>query len=151
MYDCDYSIKCNTNRGLFFPQNSKNASIKSEHYVINLHQCLLSVYYKRHAVCLEGLVKSPEAYWTLNQCRPHGLIFTCRDVAVYVFDINQPSLPTPYYCFGVCLCLHDPFNFILIPWILPTTLCFLTLFFQFYLCHTGPFNSMSLYNRISQP
>ena len=28
---------------------------------------------------------------------PHGLTFTWEDVAVYVFDISQPSLPTPFY------------------------------------------------------
>ena len=33
------------------------------------------------------------------------------DVWVYVFDINQPSLPTPFYfCSCVCLCLCGPFN-----------------------------------------
>ena len=29
--------------------------------------------------------------------RPHGLPFTCGDVPVYVFDINQPGLHTPFY------------------------------------------------------
>ena len=35
-------------------------------------------------------------------------------VAVYVFDINQPSLPTPFFFIfrsGVCFCLYGPFNF----------------------------------------
>ena len=33
------------------------------------------------------------------------------DVAVYVFDINQPSLPTPFLsCSCVCVCLYSPFN-----------------------------------------
>ena len=34
------------------------------------------------------------------------------NVAVYVLDINQPSLPTPFYSvlFCVCFCLYDPFN-----------------------------------------
>ena len=33
------------------------------------------------------------------------------DVAVYVCDINQPSLPAPLYSvLGVCFCLYGPFN-----------------------------------------
>ena len=32
------------------------------------------------------------------------------DVAVYVFDINQPSLPIPLFCSCVYFCLHGPFN-----------------------------------------
>ena len=33
------------------------------------------------------------------------------DVTVYVFDINQPSLPTPFYfCSCVCFSLYGPFN-----------------------------------------
>ena len=29
--------------------------------------------------------------------RKHGLTFTWWDVVVYVFNINQPNLPTPFY------------------------------------------------------
>ena len=33
------------------------------------------------------------------------------DVAVYVFDVNQPSLPTPFlFCFCVYFCPYGPFN-----------------------------------------
>ena len=35
------------------------------------------------------------------------------DVTDYVFDINQPSLPTPFLlCSCVCFCLYGPFHFI---------------------------------------
>ena len=32
------------------------------------------------------------------------------DIAVFVFDINQPSLSTPLFCSRVCFCLYGPFN-----------------------------------------
>ena len=32
------------------------------------------------------------------------------DVAVYVFDINQPSLPTAFYSVLASICLYGPFN-----------------------------------------
>ena len=32
------------------------------------------------------------------------------DVAVYVLDINKPSLPTPFTCPCVCFCRYSPFN-----------------------------------------
>ena len=33
------------------------------------------------------------------------------DVTVYVFDINKPSLPTPFvFCSCVFFCLYGPFN-----------------------------------------
>ena len=59
------------------------------------------------------------------------------DVAVYVFDVNQPSLPTPFYSV-----------FSQIP---PTTLRFLTLLFRSYFCLIGPFSYISLYESVPQP
>ena len=62
------------------------------------------------------------------------------DVAVYVLDINQLSLPLLFILFWcLFLCLW-PFQLYLIPQILPTTLRFLTLFFQSYFCRIGSFN-----------
>ena len=45
-------------------------------------------------------------------CRPRGLSFTWWDVVVYVSDINQLSMPTPFppFCSCVCFCLYGPFN-----------------------------------------
>ena len=65
------------------------------------------------------------------------------DVTVYVLHINQPSLPTLFLLF-LCLFLSLwPFQLYFIPKFLPTTLCFLTLFFRSYICSIGPFNSIS--------
>ena len=36
--------------------------------------------------------------------------FRGGDVAVYVFDVNQLSLPAPFYSVLVCFCLYGPFN-----------------------------------------
>ena len=42
---------------------------------------------------------------------PAGSPSRSVDVAVYVSNINQPSLPTPFlFCSCVCFCLHGPFN-----------------------------------------
>ena len=74
------------------------------------------------------------------------------DVAVYVFDINQLSLPAPFlFCSCVSFSLHGPLQPYFILYILPTTLRFLTLFFQSYFCLIGPFNCISLYESLLQP
>ena len=42
---------------------------------------------------------------------PKGSPSRGGDVAVSVFDVNEPSLPTPFYSVLVCcFCLHGPFN-----------------------------------------
>ena len=43
---------------------------------------------------------------------PAGSASRGRDVAVYVFDVTQPSLPAPIFlfCSRVCFCLCGPFN-----------------------------------------
>ena len=67
------------------------------------------------------------------------------DAVVYVFDINQPSLPTLLLILFLCLFLFLwPFQLYFIPYILPTTLPFLTLFFRSYFCLIGPFIYISL-------
>ena len=54
--------------------------------------------------------------WTLKAVHrwvrvPAGSPSRGRNVAIYVFDINQPSLCTPFlFCSCVCFCLYDPFN-----------------------------------------
>ena len=80
-----------------------------------------------------------------------GLTFSWWDVTVYVLDINQPSLPTLFVLF-LCLFLPLwPFHLYFIPYILPTTLRFLTLFFWSDFCLIGPFNYISLYESLPQP
>ena len=76
---------------------------------------------------------------------PAGSSSRGGDVTVYVCDIKQPSLPTPFYSALVSISVFlAPFNCISFQ-VLPTILRFLTLFFRSYLCLTGPFNYMSLY------
>ena len=76
------------------------------------------------------------------------------DGAVYVFDINQPSLPTPFFFFFfffflLFLCLFLSFNCISLHKFSHPTLCFLTQFFRSYFCLTGPFNYMYSFMKVS--
>ena len=49
--------------------------------------------------------------WLLFCGVPAGSPSRGEDVAVCVFDINQPSLPTPFlFCFCVYFCFYGPFN-----------------------------------------
>ena len=82
---------------------------------------------------------------------PTGLLSSGGDIAVYVFDINQPSLPTPFYSALVSISVFMVLQLYFIPKILPTTLRFLTLFFRSYLCLICPFNYISLYESLLQP
>ena len=58
------------------------------------------------------------------------------DVAIYVFDIKQPSLPTPFYSVLVsCFCLYGPFN--------RTSFHeFSRQLFTFLLCFSGPTSTL---------
>ena len=70
------------------------------------------------------------------------------DVTVYVYDINQPSLPIPFYSvlvhISVFMALSTVFHSIKK---LPT-FRFFTLFFWSYFCLIGPFNSFQLYTSL---
>ena len=70
---------------------------------------------------------------------------------VYVKDKNQPSLHTPFYSVLVSISVFVVLSTVFHLQILPTTLCFLTLFFQSYLCLIGPFNYISLYESLLSP
>ena len=76
---------------------------------------------------------------------PRGLTFMWWGCYVNVKDINQPSLPTSFYSVLVSVSLLWAFQLYFTPYILPTPLCFLTLFFRSYLCLIGLFN----YNYVS--
>ena len=69
---------------------------------------------------------------------PAGSPSPGEDVTVYVYDINQSSLPTRFYSalesISVFTALPTVFHFINSP----VTLRFLTLFFQSFLCLVGP-------------
>ena len=51
-----------------------------------------------------------------NAASPSGIVPTGSpssggDVAVYVFDVNQPNFPHSFlFCSRVCFCLYGPFN-----------------------------------------
>ena len=79
---------------------------------------------------------------------PHGLNFTWWDVTVYVPDINHPSLPTPFFLFLSLFLSLWPLQLYFMPQILPTTLCFLTLFFKSYFFFS---TIISLYKSLPQP
>ena len=72
------------------------------------------------------------------------------DVKVYVKDLNQPSLPTPFYFFLVSISVFMAFSTVFHS---TNSLddCFITLFFWYYLCLFGPFDYLSLYESVLQP
>ena len=73
------------------------------------------------------------------------------DVAVYVFAINQPSLPNPVYSVlvsvSVFMALSTVFHSIDSPDISPLSHSVL----RSYLCLIGPFKYISLYESLPEP
>ena len=65
------------------------------------------------------------SYWSAV---PAGSPSRGGDVKVCVLDINQPSLPSPFYSVLVSISLLWPFHLYFIPYIFPKTLRILTLF-----------------------
>ena len=74
-----------------------------------------------------------------------------EDVAVYVKDIHQPSLPTPFYsvlvCISVFMSLSTVFHSINSPDNSPLSYSVLPIIF----CLTDPFNCISLHESLLQP
>ena len=60
-------------------------------------------------------------------------------------DINQPSLPTPFYSALVSISLFKALSTVFHSINSPTTLPFLTLFLWSQLCLIGPFNYISFH------
>ena len=74
------------------------------------------------------------------------------DVAVYVFNINQPSLLTPFDSVLVSIRLYGSFNYISFDkFFRQLDLCFLTLFFRSYFYIIGPFKYIPLYESLLRP
>ena len=75
----------------------------------------------------------------------------CGDVTVDVYDMNQPSLPTPFYSvlvsISVFMALSTVFHFVNCPY---NSLCFLTLFYRSCLCLLRPFSYVSLNESLLQ-
>ena len=82
---------------------------------------------------------------------PEGSPSRGGNVAGYVFDINQPSLPTPFYSalvsVSVFMALSTVFHSINSPNNSPLSHSVLSVFF----CLIGPFNYISLYESIPLP
>ena len=72
------------------------------------------------------------------------------DVAVYVIDIDQPNMPTPFYSVVLSISVFMALSTVFHSIILPTTLRFITLFFWSYFCRTGPFSYVSRYESLLQ-
>ena len=85
------------------------------------------------------------------RCVPTGSSSRGGGVAVYVFDINQPSLPTPFYStlvsVSVFTALSTVFRSTNSPENSPLSHSVLSVFF----CLIGPFNYVSLYESLPQP
>ena len=89
---------------------------------------------------MKKLISTPVSVLTVPTGSPSG----GGDVAVLSLDINQPSLPTPFYsvlvCISVFMTLSTVFHFINSPDDSP----FLALFFRSKFCLLDPFNNVSL-------
>ena len=88
--------------------------------------------------CLSGKKKRRRKAQFVQVWVPVGSPSRGGNVAVYVFDINQPSLPVPfffflnYYYVFVSKSIFIGFSTVFHSKILPSTLRFLTLFFWSY-------------------
>ena len=82
---------------------------------------------------------------------PTGSPSRVGNVSVHVFNINQPSLPTPFYSVlesvSVFMALSTVFHSINSPGKSPL----LILFFWSYFCLIGPFDYISLFESLPQP
>ena len=74
-----------------------------------------------------------------------------EDVAVHVFDINEPSLPTPFYSVLVSISAFMALSTAFHSKNSPDHSPFPTLFFRSDLRLIGPFNYISLYESLLQP
>ena len=93
-----------------------------------------------------------DSWFCFNGESPRAHLHVGGDVAVDVFDVNQPSLPTPFlFCSCVCFCRYGPFNCISFYEFSQQLSRFLTLFFRSYFCLIGPFNYLSPYENLPQP
>ena len=73
------------------------------------------------------------------------------DVAVDVFDINQPNLPTPFYSVLVSISVFMALSPVFLSINSPDNSRFFTFLQLAYFCRTGPSNYKSLYESLPQP
>ena len=84
---------------------------------------------------------------------PRGLTFMWWGCSGFCFG-PKATVTAHSFFFILFLCLFLslwPFQLYFIPQILPSTECFLTLFFRSYFCLIGPFNYISLYESLPKP
>ena len=86
---------------------------------------------------------SPMYYYAFIMV-PTSSLSRGRDVAVHVFDINQSSLPTPFYSVFVSISDVLALSTVFHSKNSPTTLRFLTLFFRSCFCLICLFNYMKV-------
>ena len=81
-----------------------------------------------------------------------SLIFTWwRCCSLCLWHKTNRACPLIFILFLCQFLSLWPFQLYFIPWILSTTLRFLTLFFRFYFCLIGPFTRVSVYESLPQP
>ena len=91
----------------------------------------------------------PSSFITVLSLRAH--FHVVGDVAFYVFDINQQSLPTHFYFAFVSIFVFTALSTVFHSASSPDNSPFLTLLFRSHFWLTGPFNSISLYDSLPQP
>ena len=72
------------------------------------------------------------------------------NVAIYVFDVKQPSLPTPFYSFLLCVSVFMALSAVFHSINSPNNSTF-SLFYRSYFCLIGLFSHKSLYESLPQP
>ena len=122
--------------------------------IVSRHLCLcLRVWLFFFWECLQVGERECMCVHTVYWCvcmGPHGLTFTWQGCWVYIFDINQLSLPTPFYSVLVSISVFMAVSTVFHSMNAPETLRFLSLFFRSYICLIGPFNYTFFYESIVQ-
>ena len=82
---------------------------------------------------------------------PAGLPSRGGDVGVYVFDVNQPSLPTPFYSTPVSISVFMSLSTVFHSINSPTNSLLSHSALPVFFCLSSPFNYISLYESLPQP
>ena len=82
---------------------------------------------------------------------PAGLPSCGRDVVVYVFDINQPSLPNSFCSVPVSVSVFMALSTVFQSINYLKSLLSHSVLLISYFCLIGPFNSTSFYESLPQP
>ena len=100
----------------------------------------------------EREIYNPTLFIISLQPVPAGSPSRDGNVTVYVYDVSQPSLPAPFNSVLVSVSVLMTFSTVISLHKFSRQLSvFSSQFFRSYLCLIGPFNNMSLYERLLQP